>query len=201
MTNHLPAGAPANRYLVLRHGRSLANEAGIIVSDPVAGRRAGTGLSSAGRRQVRAAVSAVAGLLGPSTVIVSSPLSRAVESATIACSVLAAGTPALDDRLRERYFGQLDGGPDSAYPAVWAADARDSTTSELGVEPADDVLDRTTALVADLERRHCGATILLVAHGDVLQILECAFGGLDAGSHRQLDPLPTAGIRALCRRG
>jgi broad specificity phosphatase PhoE len=59
------------------------------------------------------------------------------------------------------------------------------------------VLDRVTALVADLERRHAGRDILLVSHGDTLQILEAGFLRLDPSRHRRLSPLATAEIREL----
>ena len=68
-----------------------------------------------------------------------------------------------------------------------------------GLEPADEVLDRTTALVADLEERYAAQTVLLISHGDVLQILQCGFAGSEPGRHRSLAPLATAEIRELTR--
>jgi broad specificity phosphatase PhoE len=59
------------------------------------------------------------------------------------------------------------------------------------------VLDRVTALVADLERRYSGRDILLVSHGDTLQILQAGFLRLDPSLHRRLPPLGTAEIREL----
>ena len=38
---------------------------------------------------------------------------------------------------------------------------------------------------------------MLVAHGDVLQILQTHFAGVDVSAHRQLDHLPTATLREL----
>lgn len=38
--------------------------------------------------------------------------------------------------LRERFFGDLDGGKDTNYEKVWALDAISSRHGELGVEPA-----------------------------------------------------------------
>ena len=39
--------------------------------------------------------------------------------------------------------------------------------------------------------------VLLVAHGDVLQILQAGFAGRDPREHRSLPHLPTATLRAL----
>ena len=59
------------------------------------------------------------------------------------------------------------------------------------------VLDRTTAFVAALERRHSGRDILLVSHGDTLQILQAGFLRVDPSRHRSLPHLATAEIRRL----
>ena len=59
------------------------------------------------------------------------------------------------------------------------------------------VLDRATGLVADLERRYVGRDILLVSHGDTLQILQAGFLRMDPAAHRRLPPLRIAEIRAL----
>jgi probable phosphoglycerate mutase len=112
------------------------------------------------------------------------------------------------EALRERSFGDLEGDTVASYARVWEADEADEAGEAnkadqegaghpLGVEPAAAVLDRVTALVADLERRHAGRDILLVSHGDTLQILEAGFLRLDPSRHRRLAPLATAEIREL----
>ena len=45
--------------------------------------------------------------------------------------------------------------------------------------------------------RFADTTVLLVSHGDALQILQTAFHRMDASRHRQLDHLDTAEIRLL----
>ena len=45
----------SNHYFVLRHGKSLANEQGIILSDPASGTK-GYGLSNVGKEQVKQSV-------------------------------------------------------------------------------------------------------------------------------------------------
>jgi broad specificity phosphatase PhoE len=80
---------------------------------------------------------------------------------------------------------------------VWAADAADASRAVDGAEPAAAVLERMAALVARLEEQYAGAAILLVSHGDPLQILLAGLSGLGPARHRELPPLETAEIRPL----
>ncbi len=59
------------------------------------------------------------------------------------------------------------------------------------------MLDRVTAFIADLERQHRDRDILLVSHGDTLQILQAGLAGLDPAAHRGLPHLETAEIRPV----
>ena len=185
-----------NRYFAMRHGHSLANQQGLIVSDPENGLD-GFGLSPRGREQVETSIGQ-SGLNDQPLRIVSSDFRRALESAQIALQLLDTRTELVTDpRLRERFFGELELGTDAAYETVWQRDAVNADHRELGVESASSVMARVTGLVADLEAEHADETFLLVSHGDALQILLTAFAGLDASTHRNIDHLQTAEIRAL----
>ena len=59
------------------------------------------------------------------------------------------------------------------------------------------MLDRSTAFIVDLERRYSGRDILLVSHGDTLQILRAGFLRMNPSQHRSLPELKTAEIRQL----
>jgi len=185
-----------NRYFAMRHGHSLANLRGIIVSHPENGCGA-YGLSDLGRRQV--AESLAAGhSLDEKTLIVSSDFERALETARIAHRTLACETPiVIDERLRERNFGELELTSDDGYAAVWTQDSVDPDSSWRGAESANRVMRRVTSLVADYESSHRQATLLLVSHGDALQLLQTAFRKQDASRHRALEHLQTAEIRRL----
>ena len=63
------------------------------------------------------------------------------------------------------------------------------------IEPVSHVCSRATRVVLELDKAYSGATILLVAHGDTLQILFTAFRGVPASSHRSLPHMQTSGIR------
>ena len=199
--NQIPDNRPlANRYFAMRHGHSQANQRGIIVSRPENG-CSGFGLSERGRRQVAEGIAAVSGL-DRSTLIVSSDFSRALESARIVHAMLDCTAPvAIDERLRERNFGSLELGPDDAYARVWREDAVDPDSENMGVESANSVTRRVTSLIADYESSHRGVTLLLVSHGDALQLLQTAFLRRDASRHRSLEHLETAEIRRLMPPG
>jgi broad specificity phosphatase PhoE len=185
-----------NHYYVMRHGHSLGNQQGIIVSHPENG-CGGFGLSEQGQDQVQASLQMDVSL-DTDTMIVSSDFNRALESAAIARQALnCRALVEIDVRLRERNFGELELGPDSAYQAVWQQDALDPDSDYRAVESVNQVMSRVTGLIVDLERRFANTSLLLVSHGDALQILQTAFAGRDASSHRQLQHLQTAEIRCL----
>jgi broad specificity phosphatase PhoE len=219
--NHLArAQRLANRYLVMRHGESKANASGIIVSRIETDRGGDYGLSERGRRQAEAAARDCG--LPADTLICSSDFARARQTAEIVRARLGAPPVLIAAALRERCFGDLEGTPTGNYARVWAADEAgggDTGTGNTGtantgtgntgtgntgggnagggVEPPAAVLDRATALVADLERRYAGRDILLVSHGDTLQILQAGFLRMDPAAHRRLPHLGIAEIRAL----
>jgi broad specificity phosphatase PhoE len=185
----------ANRFSVMRHGQSKANVAGVIISRVDNDRRGDYGLSEPGRQQVLAAARDC-GLPGD-TVICSSDFSRARETAEIMRAHLGAPEVTIAEALRERCFGDLEGTPAANYARVWAADNADPGHASGGVESATAVLDRATGLIADLERRYRGRDILLVSHGDTLQILQAGFLRMEPDRHRQVPHLETAEIREL----
>jgi len=185
-----------NRYFVMRHGHSEANAKGIIVSDP-AHALAAYGLTETGRAQVTDSLGRTQ-RLGADTIVLSSDFRRARETAELAHAWLeCAAALEFDPRLRERGFGAHELQRDDAYREVWREDERDADHRANGVESANQVMARVTALILDCERRFSDAGLLLVSHGDVLQILQTAFAGADARSHRSLEHLQTAEIRQL----
>ncbi len=199
--NHL-AGIEVlrNRYFAMRHGHSRANELGIIVSDPRRGLDE-YGLSERGRAQVDARLGGDHGL-GAGTLILSSDFRRARETAEIVHARLACRDAiAFEPRLRERFFGEFELDGDEAYAEIWRADAADADNTGAGVESPNAVMARVTAVIADCETRYAPREILLVSHGDALQILLTAFARRDAASHREIRHLDTAEIRPLTADG
>jgi broad specificity phosphatase PhoE len=186
-----------NHYFAMRHGHSRANERSIIVSDPAVGVNS-YGLSECGQQQVRARLGQMPSSFDTRVKIVSSDFLRARETAEIVAAGLGVMEPVrFAEQLRERFFGDFEGGSDTSYPEVWRRDAQDPRHSDFNVEPVFDVISRTVALLLELETLFHGAVVLLVAHGDVLQILQTAFEQLSPSLHRKLPPLEVAQVRPL----
>ena len=182
-----------NHYLLMRHGHSQANAMGLIVSSPEQGLE-GYGLSPKGQEQLH---ERLAGwhLAAPDQVFHSDFL-RTTETAALAGQHFNV-TPHPEPRLRERFFGDYDQGPDPAYADVWAMDSENAEHRTHGVESVGDVSRRLIDLVISLEQRFDDATILLVGHGDPLQILLTAACGAPLSEHRSQPPLAPADVRPL----
>jgi len=225
--NHLGGGHRlANRYHAMRHGQSKANVAGVIVSGIENDRRGDWGLSELGREQVLAAARGcglppdtlicssdfararqtaeiVRERLGAPPVVVAAALRERcfgdLEGSATAnyARVWAADEASADgEAAATRSTGTPSGSGDAGGRNAAGGDAGGGN-ADHGVEPATAVLDRATALVADLERRYAGRDILLVSHGDTLQILQAGFLRMDPAAHRRLPPLRVAEIRTL----
>ncbi len=185
-----------NRYFAMRHGHSHANRRRLIVSQ-ASYALDGFGLTAIGCTQVEIGLDLVA-QLGASTRILSSDFLRARKTAEIVHQRLGCGTElAFDPRLRERDFGEFELTSDDNYEAVWRQDEAGVEGGWRGVEGPGQVMARVTSLIEDCENLYRGETLLLVSHGDVLQILLTAFAGEEAAFHRRQPHLQTGEIREL----
>ncbi len=191
-----------NSYFTLRHGKSVPNVEGIILSDPVDGISLDYGLVEEGLQQVQSAVIAAVrkGELDENVVIVSSDFSRAKQSAEIARQILSCQPIIFDPRLRERFFGKYERGSNQNYQKVWDLDVHNPDHTEMGVESANAVQRRFWELIMDCERDFSDQKIVLASHGDTLQIGETAFRQISAAQHRAVPHLQTAEIRKLYPR-
>lgn len=185
-----------NRYFLMRHGESKANRAEVIISLPDTGKREEFGLTTHGLLSAKLAGLAIREA-GIKPLIFSSDFSRARQTAEAVREVLGHRRIRLTPGLRERFFGELEGSHTVNYHDVWAADAEDLGDSQYGVEPVRGVLVRTTLLVRNIERRYENQDILLVSHGDPLQILQAGFEGIDPAEHRSVPYLHPAEWREV----
>jgi probable phosphoglycerate mutase len=183
----------SNNYYGMRHGQSKANVENVIVSCIDNDHRGSYGLTDLGRQQVLMAATGSA--LPSDTVICCSGFARAVQTAQIVSTALGAADAVVSAALRERCFGDWDGTTSDNYVAVWAADKANPDHSERHVEPVSAVLARATAFIIALEQRYSGRDILLISHGDTLQILQAGFLRMNPGQHRALPPFEPAEIR------
>ena len=179
-----------NRYLLMRHGHSQANQQRLIISSPERGVEA-FGLSAIGEQQLVKTVDDWAWPT-PTRVVHSDFLRTTQTAARVANAFQLAMTP--DKRLRERSFGELEGLADQHYPDVWALDAQDAGHKHYQVEPVSTVAARMLAVLEDLEQQSEGETILIVSHGDPLQILLTALEGRPLSQHREQPALLPASI-------
>lgn len=182
---------------VLRHGRSIANEHGLIASSPTNAADA-FGLTALGEEQVRESISRAQsdGLLTPPFTLLSSPLLRAKQSADVVAEVLGV-SPTIDTRLTERGFGDLELVSEDRYERVWAEDRLDPTHNAWDVESVSDVLSRVRQVVVECTAEEGTGTVVLCTHGDVASTLICASLGLALHRHREVGALETGELRAL----
>jgi len=109
-----------NRYYLMRHGESLANKRGLIVSE-VSNAIDDFGLTINGTQQVLNA--ALQARLTLDTLVISSDFKRCRETAEIMHSVLACEQDILiSTGLRERVFGDFELQDIDNYEQVWQHD-------------------------------------------------------------------------------
>ncbi|PMR80964.1 histidine phosphatase family protein [Halomonas urumqiensis] len=181
----------------MRHGHSQANARGVIASTPQHALQ-GFGLSPQGEAQLQALMENWHWPV-PSLVLHSDFL-RTTETAARVATHFGLAMQA-ETGLRERYFGTFEGEPDTRYAEVWALDANDPGHSEHGVESVARVAERMRGVIDAQERAHRDETILLVSHGDPLQILLTALADTPLTGHREREPLAPASITVLDATG
>jgi len=160
--------SPSRIYLV-RHGRTALNAAGALrghIDVP---------LDSVGLHQV----SLLGTVLAQRELrqVVSSPLRRAVETATAIASRAETGT-SVDGRLIDRHYGEWAGVRVGDVVARWG-----SLDAAPGVEPATQVRDRVLAALTDVAKDANGDAAVVVSHDAVNRIalaaLDPALGAPD----------------------
>ncbi len=185
MTIPLPPPAPGpERLWVVRHGESAGNvardraEAQQLERIDLPSRDVDVPLSPGGEEQARALGRWIAGLPEPPTVVWTSPYVRACGTAEIALATAGWELPVVvDERLREREFGVLDG---LTRRGIVAQHPEESERRKQigkfyhrppGGESWSDVLLRLRAALGDLERQSEGHRVLLVGHQVVVLLV------------------------------
>ena len=153
---------------LIRHGE-VYNPAGIRY-----GQLAGFRLSARGRWQARAAAGHLRSLRHPRTMIVSSPLERAVETAEVLASELGLPPLTTDARLIEPRT-EFDGLPKLAvlWPKMWPR-FRDPFRPSWG-EPFADIARRMRGAIDEHRRAHGDAAIVFVSHQSPIWITRHAY--------------------------
>lgn len=172
-----------NSYWVLRHGRSIPNEKGLIVSSMENGTLKEFGLTPEGIQQAKLAGELFDKELKARNISIEavricySPFSRTTHTARIVAEVLGIPFESVQCKamkeLRERFFGpQFELHSHDKYAEIWALDEEDPFRSPYGGESAADVGSRLLTALEAMEAEYEGCSILVVSHGDPLQIFQ-----------------------------
>lgn len=158
------------KVVLIRHGRSTANAAGVL-----AGRAPGVRLDEVGRAQAEDVGKALQGVRLAAAY--TSPIERCVETAHLAGFADAE----VVDGISECDYGEWTGAKleDLSSQEVWAdVQARPSVVAFPGGESMQEMFRRTTSAVAEVVQRHEKDDVVAVfSHGDPIKaILAHAFG-------------------------
>jgi probable phosphomutase (TIGR03848 family) len=188
--------------ILLRHGRSASNTAGVL-----AGRSEGVDLDDVGRRQADELISRVSEL--PIRAVVCSPLLRCRRTVEPLAAALDLA-PVVDERLTEVDYGAWTGRKiaELAGEPLWqVVQAHPSAAMFPGGEGLAGVQARAVAAVRDHDRRLAeerGADVLWLActHGDVIKaVVADALGThLDSFQRVTADPASMSVIRYTALR-
>jgi broad specificity phosphatase PhoE len=154
--------------ILIRHGQTLAN---------VAGRWEGwsdSALTPLGRAQAQAVANRLAAECHKATAVYTSPLRRALQTATIIGTVLEL-RPVSVDNLKEINFGELDGiSPaemETRHPALFIR-WKDRTDMEFkwpSGERRGDFFRRAARACDHILSQHINESVAVVAHGGTLR--------------------------------
>lgn len=195
MTDTPPEEArpPIVTAVLVRHGRSSANTAGIL-----AGRTPGVNLDEHGRGQASAVADRLAGTRFDR--LISSPLERCLQ--TVTPFALATGLEVeVDDRFAEVDYGDWSGRAlkDLAGESLWRTVQQHASGAVFpGGEGLAAVSARAAAAIRDLRRTaQSDQTVLICSHGDVIKsILADALGmHLDAFQRIVVAPASISVVR------
>ncbi|GAA1416066.1 histidine phosphatase family protein [Kitasatospora putterlickiae] len=190
--------------LLVRHGRSTANTAGIL-----AGWTPGVELDDTGRAQAAALADRLAPV--PLVQVVSSPLERCRQTLEplLAARPELAG-PALDERLGECHYGEWTGRPlaELAKEPLWRVVQDHAAAAAFpGGESLRELSHRTVGAVREWNEKIAAehgedAVWVACSHGDVIKaVVADALGlHLDHFQRINVDPCSVTAIRYTARR-
>ncbi len=158
---------PPARILFVRHGEAQNNAEKIVASGPYAN---SIHLTESGKLAVRA----VAKKLGRERVaaIYSSPITRALETATIISEALELDVNT-DERLRELNFGVMNGKTEDEFHAMFAVDVNRWVNGPTDGETFSDVRNRMIGFIREIDKKYSGETVVVVTHGDPIFVADC----------------------------
>lgn len=161
----------------IRHGQTDWNATGRLQGS------SNIPLNDIGRAQARHAVDVLAGTAWG--VIVSSPLSRARETAEILADGLGIPLGRSYDLLIERNYGDAEGVTDENATAKWP------DRLYPGLETLDSVVARGTVALHQIEAEYRGKNVVIVCHGTIIRYT------LASIASRALDQIQNGSVSTL----
>lgn len=196
----MPREAPT-QFILVRHGQGTGNVSGGLLM----GGWTDLPLTANGSREARMLA---ARLLreAPPSVIVSSPLQRALQTALVIGERLSMPHIATEPALREIHCGDVDGWPvqrvQERYPDEWANNSRqtDPDFRWPGGESYREFRERILSAMTAIARRHRAERVLVVTHAGVISQL---IGWVQGESPARWEPFRphTASVTELDWRG
>lgn len=205
-----------DELVLVRHAESAGNIADNEARETdaerleLSARDADVELSSNGEEQARTLGRWVAGLADAERpdLVVSSPYRRAADTARAALAELGSDV-LMDERLRERDLGLLDGLTGKGIRARFPEEAkRRSHVGKFYYQPPSgeswaDVVLRVRSLLADLREGYDRQRVWLFTHQAVIMSFRYALEGLDEKDLLEIDkttPIPNASLTRYRRR-
>lgn len=151
--------------VLLRHGQTDWNLAGRIQG------RQDTELNQTGMEQIRRTCQRFEEQGYPFSLIITSPLARAKQTAMI-CSECLSLAVALFPAFQERSFGQLEGLTFEEIKRSYGIhDVEEMEGAAYGAESHQDVQRRIREGFAILQKKYSGQRVLVVTHGSIIRII------------------------------
>ena len=161
----------------IRHGQTNWNAEGRLQGS------SDIPLNDVGRQQANDAVTVLGA--GSWDAIVSSPLSRARETASIIAAGLGIELGRSYEELIERDYGQAEGMKDPEWEKLWP------NKNGGGIETLDSVVDRGRAAIEQIAADFPGKNVAVVCHGTIIRYT------LSALSDREFDSILNGSVSML----
>jgi len=186
-----------NKYFLLRHAQSLSNVQHVVVSKVDEGIN-GYPLSEEGEIQAHNVIAEAINLgITAEAIIVSSPFLRTRQTAEILASGLNSPNEILiDNNLMERQMANFHGQNSSIFEKIYKYDELNPRQGYEGIESVESVSVRMLSVIKELESGFKDQTIILVSHGDPLNILYTIVNRQTLLGHRDR-PFKNAELRPL----
>lgn len=165
-----PRPVAATNLVLIRHGESVCNRAGVV-----GGHKGCTGLTGEGVREAEALRDRLlaTGELRGAAALYSSALERAVQTASIVSPATGSGLePVADCSFCELHPGEADGLSWSEFTERYGEPdfvADPGIELSPGGESWSGFVRRASSALLAVAERHCGETVVVVCHGGVIE--------------------------------